>query len=132
MLAQDDGNTVNCHSLILVLASPVFREMLTKDDGTVLSSLPLPGKLAAEFRVFIEALQPASLRFEALSDEGTYVTLCEWAHEFEVAALKTLCEDVRHARALGRARASACRAGRTDPAAKPQLCPRALGTWAHT
>jgi len=53
----------------------------------------LPGKRAEEFSLFQQALLPASLRFASLTDEETFFTLCRWAHEYEVDALRTLCED---------------------------------------
>lgn len=89
----DDGQTVQAHALILVLASPVFRELLTNEEGALLQEIPLPGKSAEEFSLFQQALLPASLRFASLTDESTFFTLCRWAHEYEVDALRTLCED---------------------------------------
>jgi len=89
----DDGQVVEAHALILILASNIFRAMLTREDGGVKSEIALPGKSASEFGTFIQALLPASLRFNALTDEGTYFVLCRWANEFEVEALRTLCED---------------------------------------
>jgi len=89
----DDGQVVQAHALILVLASPVFRDILTDDQGSLHTKISLPGKKADEFNLFQQALLPASLRFAALTDEATFFTLCRWAHEYEVDALKTLCED---------------------------------------
>ncbi|KOO32879.1 hypothetical protein Ctob_012970 [Chrysochromulina tobinii] len=89
----DDGQVVQAHALILVLASPVFRDLLTDDQGSLHTKISLPGKRADEFNLFQQALLPASLRFAALTDEATFFTLCRWAHEYEVDALKTLCED---------------------------------------
>jgi len=89
----DDGSVVESHALILVLASDVLRSMLTSEDGGMKRELHLPGKLASEFDIFMQALLPASLRFNALTDEATYFILCRWANEFEVEALRTLCED---------------------------------------
>ena len=89
----DDGSAIEAHALILVLASPVFRELLTNDDGGMRTEIQLAGKSSAEFLTFLQALLPASLRFNALTDEATYFVLCRWAHEFEVDALRTLCED---------------------------------------
>lgn len=89
----DDGQIVEAHALILVLASPVFRDLLTDDHGNLLAELSLPGKRAEEFALFQQALLPASLRFASLTDEETFFTLCRWAHEYEVDALRTLCED---------------------------------------
>jgi hypothetical protein len=89
----DDGTSVDAHALILVLASPVFRDLLTDDDGGMKKELHLPGKSGDEFTTFVQALLPASLRFHDLTDEATYLVLCRWAHEYEVDALRTLCED---------------------------------------
>lgn len=89
----DDGRVVQAHALILVLASPIFRDMLTDDDGGLLNSIELPGKDADEFDLFQQALLPASLRFATLTDEATLFMLCRWAHEYEVDALRTMCED---------------------------------------
>ena len=89
----DDDQVVEAHALILVLASPILRDMLTDDDGSLRKELNLPGKAAHEFEIFQQALLPASLRFAALTDEATYFILCRWAHEYEVDALRTLCED---------------------------------------
>ena len=89
----DDGTSVEAHALILVLASPIFRDLLTDDDGGMKKELHLAGKSADEFSTFMQALLPASLRFHDLTDEGIYFVLCRWANEFEVDALRTLCED---------------------------------------
>jgi hypothetical protein len=89
----DDGSVMDVHALILVLASPVFSSLLTTEDGGLRSTLRLPNKNAEEFTIFMHALLPASMRFSTLKDEATYATLCRWADEFEVEALRTLCED---------------------------------------
>ena len=90
----DDGATVAAHAIILELASPVFRDMLNDDvNGTLKSELALPGKSKAEFELFLQALLPASMKFNTLSDESTYMVLVRWAHEFQVGNLTELCED---------------------------------------
>lgn len=76
------------------LSSPVFRELLhDESSGSFKATLPLPGKSKEEFELFLQALLPASMRFSTLADEPTYLTLVRWAHEFEVANLRELCED---------------------------------------
>ena len=88
----DDGTVVKAHALILALASPVFSDMLTTAAG-LRKSVSLSGKSAQEFEVFLRALYPASMRFQTLADEETFMMLCRWASEFAVAGLTTSIED---------------------------------------
>lgn len=68
--------------------------MLTDDlSGEFKSTLELPGKTKEDFDLFLQALLPASMRFHTLADEGVYMSLVRWAHEYEVANLRELCED---------------------------------------
>ncbi|KAL1524849.1 hypothetical protein AB1Y20_019729 [Prymnesium parvum] len=89
----DDGTVVRSHAVVLAIASPVFGEMLTTETGKLRSELMLPGKLATEFQMFSQALLPAGLRPSSVTEESQYLVLVRWANEFEVDALKTVCED---------------------------------------
>ena len=90
---EDAGEDEECvvHSLILMLASPVFRQMLMTTMGEQKrGEVRLPGKSKAEFLDFYASMQPfASVRF---TDESA-VYLSRWADEYQVSALKDLCED---------------------------------------
>eukprot|EP00746_Dinoflagellata_sp_MGD_P020170 gnl/MRDRNA2_/MRDRNA2_146923_c0_seq1.p1 gnl/MRDRNA2_/MRDRNA2_146923_c0~~gnl/MRDRNA2_/MRDRNA2_146923_c0_seq1.p1 ORF type:complete len:258 (-),score=55.93 gnl/MRDRNA2_/MRDRNA2_146923_c0_seq1:183-956(-) len=86
----DDGE-VEVHSVILVLASPVFEKMLSSDmqEGSG-SQIRLPGKLKAEFTEFYNALQLCTMN--RLTPENAISLTC-WAEEYQVSPLKTKCED---------------------------------------
>lgn len=72
----------------------MFRDLLNDESsGEYKSTLQLPGKSKEDFDLFLQALLPASMRFHTLADEGVYMSLVRWAHEFEVANLRELCED---------------------------------------
>ena len=87
----DDGAVVETHSLILLLASSKFRKLLTSDNGSLVKSLTLHERSSKEFTQFQEALMPASRPL--LTDPTIHEILSRWAHEFDVEALRTLCED---------------------------------------
>uniref|UniRef100_A0A7S3U170 BTB domain-containing protein n=1 Tax=Emiliania huxleyi TaxID=2903 RepID=A0A7S3U170_EMIHU len=89
----DDGSSVESHSVILALASPVFSALLTTPSGALRTDLHLAGASADEFRDFSIALRPAGLRQSALQDEARYSALVRWAHKYEADSLKTLIED---------------------------------------
>lgn len=71
----DDGSSVESHSVILALASPVFSALLTMPNGALRTDLHLAGASADEFRDFSIALRPAGLRQSALQDEARYSAL---------------------------------------------------------
>ena len=51
----DDGQVIEAHALILILASDIFRELLTTEDGSVRHEIALPGKVASEFEKIAQA-----------------------------------------------------------------------------
>ena len=52
-----EGEAFNVHSLILMLASPDFQNMLE----SAMRSIELPGKKNEEFKVFLEAIAPGAV-----------------------------------------------------------------------
>lgn len=84
------GETFEVHSIILMMASPVFRTMLTTSMSEASSAVvKLPGKEAAEFRCFYDSLSTAT--FPSLTNQRA-TFLSRWADEYEVSQLKERCE----------------------------------------
>jgi len=85
----DDGE-VMVHSLILMLASPVFDRMLSSSmrEGSG-AEARLPGKTEVEFSTFYKSLQLNTM--EPLTPESA-TFLCRWADEYQIDALKSKCE----------------------------------------
>uniref|UniRef100_A0A7S2QKP3 BTB domain-containing protein n=1 Tax=Zooxanthella nutricula TaxID=1333877 RepID=A0A7S2QKP3_9DINO len=86
----DDGETM-VHSLILVLASPVFEKMLTSSlrEGQG-DEIKLPGKAKTEFMTVYNSLQLSTS--EPLTQQSA-VFLSRWADEYQIASLMTKCEE---------------------------------------
>lgn len=81
------------HSLVLMLASPVFRQMLSHDMKEASSRrIRLPDKKKDEFKVFLEAMQPFSISTFSLTKE-TASFLASWSEEYQVTVLKAKCEE---------------------------------------
>ena len=84
------GEIVEAHSIILMMSSPVFRQMLTTgmSEGRC-GRINLPDKSATELRCFIDSL--STVTFKELTNE-TAIFLSRWAEEYEVLQLKDKCE----------------------------------------
>lgn len=91
-LAVDiDGEQVMVNSFVLMVASPVFRQMLqTPMEEHHTGEIKLPGKSRSEFAVFVDSLQLATMK--PLTNESA-VFLSVWANEYDVAALTEMCEN---------------------------------------
>ena len=82
---------VEVHSQVLMIASAVWRNMLTNGmlegvNGTV----NLMDKDPEEFKLFYGMLHTSTV--EPLTDQSAMV-LSRWADEYQVEALKSICED---------------------------------------
>lgn len=86
-----EGATLTVHSLILILASPVFKAMLSSEmrEGQH-KEIHLKGKRKAEFLQFWKHLQPGN--FEPLGADNVHFLL-RWADEYQVDGLKCRCEE---------------------------------------
>ena len=86
-----EDETFEVHSLLLMLASPVFNNMLMAgmDEG-FRKVVTLPGKKKSEFISFWKSLQPLST--ESLTPENA-IFLTAWADECQVDVLKARCEE---------------------------------------
>ena len=85
-----EGEIVPGHSSILMVSSPVFRQMLSTNmvEGRS-GAIQLKGKNAEELRCFLASLSTAT--FPPLTDESA-MFLSRWADEYEVGPLKAWCE----------------------------------------
>lgn len=90
LFVKVDDETFSTHSVVLMLASPVFKAMLSNYWAeSSKSTLTLPGKDKDQFRVFLEALQPDTT-VELTKDNVEY--LVKLADEYQVNGLKGKCE----------------------------------------
>lgn len=87
-----DGDVeIRTYSLVLMLSSPVFKNMLTqemeeKSSGTI----RLPGKEPEEFKVLLEFLHPVTGRLQKVSSENVDC-LVRWCDEYCIDSLKHEC-----------------------------------------
>mmetsp|Transcript_110386 Transcript_110386/g.313200 ORF Transcript_110386/g.313200 Transcript_110386/m.313200 type:complete len:245 (-) Transcript_110386:321-1055(-) len=87
-----EGEEFKVQSLILMMVSPVFRQMLTLEmDERRNRVIHLPDKKKDEFKVFWNVLQPMS---QVLISASNAVFLSRWANEYDVEAMKSKCEDI--------------------------------------
>lgn len=85
-----EGEVFHVHSLVLMLASPVFRQMLShKMSEASNRRIDLPGKEKSEFELFWKAIQPDS---DIDLDVQTATCLARWADEYQLTGLKSRCE----------------------------------------
>jgi hypothetical protein len=85
-----EGEIFPVHSAILMITSPVFRQMLTHRMSEASSRrIDLPGKRKDEFKVFWQVMQPFS-DIEVSTDTALF--LARWSDEYQVDALKAKCE----------------------------------------
>ncbi|CAE8615494.1 unnamed protein product [Polarella glacialis] len=86
-----EGAILVVHSLILALASPVFKAMLGSGMQEGLGKeIFLKGKSKEEFVHFWRLLQPGN--FEPVTQENVHCLL-RWADEYQVEGLKSRCEE---------------------------------------
>lgn len=85
-----EGEVIGVHSLLLMMLSPVFHQMLKHNMKESSSSrIKLPGKKKSEFRLFWEMIQPLSAK--ELDYESAKI-LAKWSDEYQVQALKDKCD----------------------------------------
>ena len=83
------SEVIEAHSIILMMSSPVFRQMLTTNmSESRCGQISLPDKSAAELRCFIDSLSTVTMR--PLTDASA-IFLAAWAEEYEVLSLKDMC-----------------------------------------
>ena len=94
----DSGEEMKTYSLVLMLNSPVFKQMLQSGmDEQHSGEIRLPGKKIAEFEQFVAMLQITTQRpFSSDSDGDKDVPRAEylamWADEYQVTALTKMCD----------------------------------------
>ena len=80
------------HRALLAFWSPVFEKMFTSEfQEKDKSEVPLPGKKASEIREMLLLIYP-SLTEREITEENCYFLL-KLAHEYQMEAIVTRCED---------------------------------------
>ncbi|XP_068686695.1 BTB and MATH domain-containing protein 38-like [Montipora foliosa] len=80
------------HRAMLAFWSPVFEKMFTSEfQEKDKNEVPLPGKKASEIREILLLIYP-SLTEREITEENCYFLL-KLAHEYQMAAIVTRCED---------------------------------------
>ena len=80
------------HRALLAFWSPVFEKMFTSEfQEKDKSEVSLPGKKASEIREMLLLIYP-SLKEKEITEENCYFLL-KLAHEYQMAAIVTRCED---------------------------------------
>ena len=80
------------HRAMLAFWSPVFEKMFTSEfQEKDKNEVPLPGKKASEIREMLLLIYP-SLTEKEITEENCYF-LIKLAHEYQMAAIVTRCED---------------------------------------
>ena len=80
------------HRAVLALWSPVFEKMFTSEfQERDKNEVPLPGKKASEIKELLQLIYP-SLREKSVTEENCYF-LVKLAHEYQMEAIITRCED---------------------------------------
>jgi len=80
------------HRALLAFWSPVFEKMFTSDfQEKDKNEVPLPGKKASEIREMLLLIYPSLTEREIT--EGNCYFLLKLAHEYQMAAIVTRCED---------------------------------------
>lgn len=90
LVVEEEGFHV--HRALLAFWSPVFEKMFTsefQEKGN--NEVPLPGKKASEIREMLLLIYP-SLTEKEITEENCYF-LIKLAHEYQMAAIVTRCED---------------------------------------
>eukprot|EP00440_Ansanella_granifera_P011004 gb/GFBE01011934.1/.p1 GENE.gb/GFBE01011934.1/~~gb/GFBE01011934.1/.p1 ORF type:complete len:289 (+),score=65.09 gb/GFBE01011934.1/:1-867(+) len=100
LIVHVDGCSLLVHSLILQLASPVFKAMLSsKMQEGIDKEIFLKGKNKQEFVTFWKMLQPGN--FESITSENAHFLL-QWADEYQIEGLKCRCEEFLMAKEVPR------------------------------
>ena len=80
------------HRAVLALWSPVFEKMFTSEfQEQSKNEVPLPGKKASEIKEMLLLIYPSPTERE-ITEENCYFLL-KLAHEYQMAAIVTRCED---------------------------------------
>ena len=80
------------HRAMLALWSPVFEKMFTSEfQEKDKNEIPLPGKKASEIKEMLLLIYP-SVKERPITEENCYF-LVKLAHEYQMAAIVTRCED---------------------------------------
>ena len=80
------------HKAMLAFWSPVFEKMFTSEfQEKVANEVPLPGKKASEIKELLSLIYPSLTEKEIT--EGNCYFLFKLAHEYQMAAIVTRCED---------------------------------------
>ena len=80
------------HRAVLALWSPVFEKMFTSEfQEQNKNEVPLPGKKASEIKEMLLLIYPSATERE-ITEENCYF-LFKLAHEYQMAAIVTRCED---------------------------------------
>ena len=80
------------HRAVLALYSPVFEKMFTSEfQERSKKEVPLPGKKASEIKEMLLLIYPSPTERE-ITEENCYFLL-KLAHEYQMAAIVTRCED---------------------------------------
>eukprot|EP00438_Fugacium_kawagutii_P011500 Skav220884 [mRNA] locus=scaffold1977:22842:39863:- [translate_table: standard] len=82
---------IQTHSQVLILASPVFKKMLTHEMIEKKSHrIELPGKCPNEFKALLRFLQPGTARQQKISGQNVEF-LVRWCDEYCIDSLKNEC-----------------------------------------
>ena len=94
VIFDDEAATeIRTHSVLLMLASPVFHKMFTQEMKEKQSHrIELPGKSPEEFKVLLDFLEPGTGRLQKISDANVGF-LSRWSDEYCMESLHTECID---------------------------------------
>ena len=93
------------HRAVLALWSPVFEKMFTSEfQERSKNEVPLPGKKASEIKEMLLLIYPSPTERE-ITDENCYF-LFKLAHEYQMTAIATRCEDFMAEKVKGKAKES--------------------------
>ena len=83
-----EGQDIRTYGVLLGLASPVFAALLCEGPER---RIQLPGKSKEEFELFLAFLRPCSVH---RVNKDNVDILLPWSDDYEVAGLKSKCENV--------------------------------------
>ena len=88
-----EGQKLHVHRGTLAIWSPVFDTMFTSDFKEKNSvEIPLPGKKADEIKLLLQIMYDTSWN-RSIMTEGNCYFLLDLAHEYQIEAIITRCED---------------------------------------
>lgn len=91
-IVVDDGE-LDVHSLLLQLASPVFRSMLNSEmQEGMANCISLPGKTKGELETFYKSLEISTQDPVTPITPESVTCLVKWADEYQVENLTVKCE----------------------------------------